>query len=395
MNRKVVHLTSAHRASDSRIFFRECLALSDAGYEVALLAPGAEEREDAGVQIRGLPRSQSRIERFLLRSPRVLGRALREDGAIYHFHDPDLIAVGLLLRLFGKLVVYDVHEDLSRVLLCKRWIPSPMRRASALIVGHLESFLARGFSAVVAATPWIGARFPIATTVIVRNYPRLEGCVRANHPYRDRQFDLCYVGGISRLRGIVQLMETMAQVRKHHDVCLALAGSFDDPSVEASVKEMPAWQHTRFFGQVSAPQALAIVNASRVGMLVLHATPGHTQSYPLKLFEYMASGIPVVASNFSCWSAVVDKWNCGISVDPTDSTAIADAVEWLLSNPERAEEMGMRGREAVERCFNWETESTTLLRLYDRLLSRRQSGRFSRLGPSCRASRGDSTSDMA
>ena len=92
--------------------------------------------------------------------------------------------------------------------------------------------------------------------------------------------------------------------------------------------------------------------------------PNNIEAQPNKLFEYMAAGIPVVASDFALWRAIVDDTGCGLLADPCDPNAIATAVAYLLSHDREAEAMGRRGREAVARRYNWSAEEPKLLHLY-------------------------------
>jgi glycosyltransferase involved in cell wall biosynthesis len=89
---------------------------------------------------------------------------------------------------------------------------------------------------------------------------------------------------------------------------------------------------------------------------------------PIKLFEYMAAGVPVIASNFPLWRSIVEGSGAGLIVDPEDPHAIASAMRWILANPSQAAAMGMRGRQAVLDRFNWNTEAAKLLAMYDRIL---------------------------
>src|SRR5579863_62225 len=110
----IIHLTSAHYAVDARILHKECKSLAKAGHEVTVVGMSDEDAVIAGVKIKALRKPTSRWERWTLQLWRVLREATRSNADVYHFHDPELIPVGIWLSLKGKHVVYDAHEDLPR-----------------------------------------------------------------------------------------------------------------------------------------------------------------------------------------------------------------------------------------------------------------------------------------
>ena len=85
------------------------------------------------------------------------------------------------------------------------------------------------------------------------------------------------------------------------------------------------------------------------------------------MFEYMATGLPVIVSNFPLWKEIVEDNKCGITVNPLDPQEIARAVEYLCSNPELMEKMGRNGRKTVMGKYNWGNESKILLSVYSSL----------------------------
>jgi hypothetical protein len=105
------------------------------------------------------------------------------------------------------------------------------------------------------------------------------------------------------------------------------------------------------------------------GLVILHPEPNYVASQPVKLYEYMCAGLPVIASDFPLWREIVKNAGCGLLVNPKDPREISEAMKYLLTHPQEAEEMGRRGFEAIVERYNWAKEEETLLRFYSKLLS--------------------------
>jgi glycosyltransferase involved in cell wall biosynthesis len=147
---KVAHLTSVHPAGDTRIFYKECRTLARIGYEVVYIVPHDQDEKTDGVRIRAVPRPDNRLERMLRTTRHVYKAALAEDADIYHFHDPELIPYGLLLRIRGKTVIYDVHEDYATSIGHKAYLPYLFRMPLARIWGRAEKFVTEPLHRVLA-----------------------------------------------------------------------------------------------------------------------------------------------------------------------------------------------------------------------------------------------------
>ncbi|MCI5156840.1 MAG: glycosyltransferase [Candidatus Electrothrix sp. AUS1_2] len=365
---KIIHLTSVHPAFDTRIFHKQCVTLAKAGYDVTLLAAGCEEQEINGVKICSVPKERSRIARMLKTPWNIYLKAVKSNAEICHFHDPELMPIGMLLRLHGKKVICDVHEDYPRNLLSRFWIPTPLRKTVALLVAAVEWFGARFFfTAIVSPTSTIANRFPIKKTILVRNFPHLqELVVEQNKKYCERSEQIVYIGGLSEVRGIFENIQAMEMI-SHRSCKLLLGGRFANLDVENKCKNADGWQQVAWKGWVDRKQIANILAESRAGLVVLHPIDCYQHALPIKLFEYMSAGIPVIASDFPLWRKIIDGAQCGLLVDPLQPKAIAEAIDWLLDHPEEAEQMGRNGRKAVVEQYNWETESNTLLELYKKI----------------------------
>ena len=368
---KICHLTSVHPSTDTRIFLKQCCSLARAGYTVSYVVPHDRTEMLDGVRVVGIPKAQGgRLARMTLTVWRVFRAAVLEDAAIYHFHDPELIPVGILLRLKGKKVIYDVHEDLPRLILSKSWISPWLRYPISWIsemveLGSVNLF----FSGVVAATPTIAQRFPASKTVTVHNFPILNELIcKKQMNYTVRPKRVVYIGDLDRVRGTIENIKSITHVRDK-ECKLVLAGNFSPPALENECRKLDGWSYVDFKGCLNRSQVADILNYSRVGLVLLHPIINYLDSYPVKLFEYMSAGIPVIASDFPLWRKIIKSADCGLLVDPMDPVAIAEAIDWILEHPTEAAIMGERGRRAVLEKYNWEKEIEKLIRLYKELLS--------------------------
>lgn len=366
---KILHLTSVHSPFDGRIFHKECKTLAGAGHEAILVVPHGREEVREGVRIKPVPKPKTRRQRMTTTLWHVYKAAVAEDASVYHFHDSELIPVSLLLRLRGKRVIYDVHEDLPRQILSKQWIPLWLRGGIARIAELTERLSATQFNGVVAATSVIARRFPQSKTVTVQNFPILGEVVPPDSfPYRERDPLIVYAGGITEFQGIRELIGAMALLPASLGAKLILAGQFDPPALETEVKKMPGWDRVLFMGQQQRKDVMRLLNTTRIGVVVDHPIPNYLDGYSTKLFEYMASRIPVVVSAFPLWRELLAGIDCGVFVNPLNPNAIAEAIQWLLTHPEEAAAMGKRGQEAVLARYNWETEARKLLSVYQRVM---------------------------
>ena len=361
---RIVHLTTVHNPFDNRIFHRECRTLVEAGYEVVLLAGHNRDESREGVEIRGLSPSSSRLARMTTGVARAFFKAWGARADLYHFHDPELIPAALLLRLLGKRVVYDIHEDNRTAIREREYLPAWLRALVAGVFALFESAAGRFFRLVLAER-YYAERFPRGTTILnYARFPELDDARLANRPRADHP-RLIYTGNVKDYRGAHHHADLLGHLP---DAEVLLVGRCDTGLAAQLQRDR---LHLEGVGAYVPHERIVehYLREQWTAGLALFPPGQHTLRKELtKLFEYMAYGIPILCSNFPNLRQIVETTNCGLCVDPADGAAAAAAVRYLWEHPDEARRMGDNGRAAARKTFNWETQAAKLLQFYAQAL---------------------------
>ena len=365
----VCHLTSAHPSDDIRIFHKECCSLAENGFKVTLITAHSVEFDTKGVHVISVPRKgKGRFRRMLTTTRSVYKKALEVDADIYHFHDPELLPYGLKLRKKGKIVVYDAHEDLPKQVMDKPWIPAIFRGIVSQLINRYELYVAKQLSGVISVTETICDRFRIVNSNVqmVANYPLFHEVEQLSEMDNVKvPGQICYVGNLFPKRGVLELVDAL----NYTDANLVLAGKFSTQEFEDQVKANSGWNKVNYLGHLDRQQVMEILATSQVGMVTLHPTKSYLEALPIKMFEYMSAGIPVIASDFPIWRSIIDKESCGVCVDPLNPKAIGEAINNLICNAVSAQQMGINGFNAFNSHYNWNAEKDKLIKFYRLLIS--------------------------
>lgn len=367
---KIAHLTSVHSRNDTRIFIKQCKTIFNKGYDVTLVvADGRSDQLIDGIQIIDVGSSNGRVNRVFNTTRMVLQKAIELDSDIYHLHDPELLPIGLKLKQLGKKIIFDSHEDVPKQLLTKPYASPLLLKMMSVIISIYERKTCSKFDGIIGATPYIRDKFLLINknTIDINNFPVI-GELESAIPWREKRVEACYIGGISIIRGIREIVQACEFLDS--SVRINLAGQFSEQSVETEVKKYAGWSHINELGFLDRNEVRELLRQSLVGLVTLHPTINYLNSLPVKMFEYMSSGIPVIASNFPLWREIIEGNDCGLCVDPLDPQIISKAIEYIIKNPERAYQMGLNGKRAVIDKYNWGNEEEKLNRFYRSLLSR-------------------------
>lgn len=359
---RVCVMTSAHASDDVRIYQKQCRSLSAAGWHVAMVVPHDQDETVDGVRILGVRRRVGRLQRFSLTAWDVYRRALSTKAVVYHFHDPDLLPIALLLRRKGLHAIYDAHEDLPATIRHKEWLPEVTRPAVCMAASALERQVARRMSAIVTVNDEIADRIRAVNsrTVVVANYPRLSEFENLDVE-RDPRL-LVSFGGISAQRCTGEIVSAVASLASNVECRLLLAGPIDAESLLSDLSNFS--DRIKYVGTLRRPEMVETLSRSAGSLVLFSAQSNHYIPGSNRLYESLAAGVPVIVSAFPRWQRLVDEHGVGLAADQTDPDDIARAIEVLLSDPAEAVQMGHRGRKLVEHIWCWEREEQKLLALY-------------------------------
>jgi glycosyltransferase involved in cell wall biosynthesis len=372
MNNKICVLTSVHSVTDERILLKECRSLARAGYRVTLVGPHSHDEQVSGVSIRAVPEPKNRFTRLIRTSLEICSRAISERAEIYHFHDPELIPVGLLLRLARKKVIYDIHEQTHLQILGKSWITPGFRKIISCVVDLLERLAAKRFSALISANEDIHARFISMNlnSILVRNFPLLEEFPATSDQHRFSAGVIACFGGISVERVAPQIVEAFGMLPSDCKARLILGGNSQSQELERRLTNQFGWQRVDYRGYLQREEMMEVLSKSAASIVLYDNQPNHLGVGSNRFFDSLAAGLPVITPDFPRWRKTIETYGCGITVDPSKPEEIAHAVAYLTDHPKKAADMGRRGFELARQTLNWDCEAVKLIELYASLFSK-------------------------
>ncbi len=374
---RVAVVTTVHRWGDPRVFERETATWLEWGCEVHVFVPLTGTiaprgwSEHPALHVHALPEPTGRAER--MRLSLGLGGRVRREGwfDIVHFHDPELIpAMALLaLRWPRTYFLYDIHEDLPLEVHSKEWIPAVLRPAVSVAVSAAWTGAAMLFEGFAPATEAIARRWPAARTRIVHNYPKSVFETPADEPGTIDPDRLLFVGALSEVRGIRAMLDAVRTVHaRHPQVHLDLVGPIKDGALDAMVAAASAEGWCRHTAWLPPEQLAGFCRGAGIGLVPYLPIPDHLEALPTKIFEYMAMGIPILASDFPLWRDLVERSGCGRVATPS-AAALAEAIEGLRADPEALARCAERGRESYRNGYRWESEQAQLRWHLERAMS--------------------------
>lgn len=376
---KIVVLTTGHRPDDDRIYYKQILSLLSRYPRIDLVAPvGAGETFalDPGVVLHPLPRRRGPLGRLLTAFQAAL-RVVRLKPDVCHFHDLDFVVMVPLVRMCCRTkIIYDVHEVYPESMLISPKIPAGLRPAAARIVEVVEKRCARFCAHIVTADEPNTASFArtgVPTSTLF-NYPRLslfqvapDRVAELRRSYPDRRI-LIYQGTMGRDRGLFHMLDGMRILKDAVPEALLLLVGLNDADLLARVQDQIRRdrldRHVAIVPWVAHADVPSHVALAEIGLVPLQPNPKFNKNIPIKVFEYMACGRPVLAADLPAIAHFIADSGAGVLYDSTDAEAFAREARRMLEDPAAREAMSQAGRAAVAQRWNWDMMERILLAVY-------------------------------
>lgn len=363
--KKVCHMTSGHNSNDTRIFYKECVSLVSLGFDVYLIA-GGKDKFDCGVHIIGIQSDNcGRLKRIINKTRKVYKKAIDINADIYHIHDPELMFYALKLKRKNKVVIFDVHENYLKMISKKNWIPKLLQGTVQKIYNYFEKRILSKLDAIITVSPNITASYKKINpeTYTITNYPII---LKKKRIVKTRKSNvICFAGGITEQWCQEEIIKALGIKRNYR---YKLIGNCSEEYLN-KLKALEGFRYVDYLGVLSHDQTINELEESDIAVALLEysmntenkqGTLGNT-----KLFEAMSVGLPVICTNFLYWEKIIEKYNCGLCIQPHNVESIVNALNYF-DNYKQSELMGKNALIAVQNDLNWETQESILKKIYEK-----------------------------
>ena len=294
---------------------------------------------------------------------------------VVHVHDLPLARIGNLLKeKCGLGFVLDLHENWPDFLEVSQHTKSlagkllsssgQWRKYENESVGQADRVIT-----VVAEMKdrLVQNRAPEAKIIILENTPPVSS-VTESIPGESEVFNVVYVGGVTQHRGLQFVIRGLALLEKDLKWHFNVAG---DGRYLAELKALTVrlgiGTNVTFKGKVAKTEAESLISRSDLAVLPHIRSVQSDNSSPNKLFEYMAAGIPVLASDCTSIKRVIDTTDSGVTYINDSPENLALKLRELYLDRDKLKLKGNNGRKAVIEHYNWETSAVSLIEMYSSL----------------------------
>jgi glycosyltransferase involved in cell wall biosynthesis len=373
----VAIVTSIHPDFDSRIW-KHAKSLAARGHIVHLVCPWNVACETmSGVQLHPFPRVNSRARRLLQIPARLMPRLipLLREVDLVHFHDIDILPWMSLLSVF-KSVVYDIHENYAEEMRVRDWVSPKLRTPLAFTVRWGQIALAWPVRNVVLVAQSQESDFSSRRfrRFYLRNYASLELSLGTEDNYSVRKDAVIFSGSQHVNNGsllLLDIAEMMLKIRP--EMRFYTVDRFANAQFRSRVLgqiESRALNNVELLPNLKPHELMTTLNKATIALSPNLRVPQQIHGVHTKLFEYMAAGLPVVASDLPHQVEVIGGNQAGLLAKPEDPDSFVTAIERLASDRSLAAQLGRQGQSAFRSKYCWEGQIDALEDYYKVVLGR-------------------------
>lgn len=352
----VCHFSSVHRMNDTRVYYRQVRGLLGCGISVHLIGREADVCKNKNLTTEVFPEYKSRVRRVIFGNLLMLSKLWCVKADVYQFHDPELVFVGVLLRLMRRKVIFDVHENFEQQIKAKPYFNTRFSRFIALLLAGVEKFTARFMTGIICAVPAIQSRFGHRRSILFRNFPDFSLINTSSSPKPEPEsgkgFNLFYPGALSEGRGIKYLIDVLDQF--DDEVYLTLMGNFSDENFERTCRQSSGWSKVKYLGRRSVEEVYSEMSKVDVGFQYVKDTPQYRIGYPVKVFEFLAAGVPVIVSDIGNRRSLFGE-NV-IYCEPESLDALKRTIDYVLANNKMLKQELISKRESLRQEYDYRFE---------------------------------------
>lgn len=363
------------------IQYRQANSLLEAGFTVYNVVSDNKDLEiENGVNIISSGYKAKNYIQRIIKAPLKLYKKLREvDADIYHTVHIDQLLLCWLLKRNGKKVIVELQEDHPYSLYWKSKAPKWIISILVYIMRLWMTFVLKRVDAILTVTPDIVSyleEWGISKEKIhlQGNFPVINKDYKlTKEDYLNRKNRILYFGLIYSYSKQEVFLKALSEVK---DVKYLVAGKFMSNEINTYmpyITSLSEWKDVEFINGFKHEELREFINRSTISNVLRDFSV-----YPrekkgslgiIKIFESMEAALPIICSDMPTYREIMDKYRCGILVDPLNIEQIKDAIEYLITHKEEAWEMGQRGRQAVIEEYSWDALSIKYIKLVNSLLN--------------------------
>lgn len=373
MKKEITVLTSAHSRYDVRIYHKELISLKKKYNSVKLIVLDGKGNTISadGIEIIDInvkKRKTNRFNRFTIFQYLIV-KYFKNGKHLIHFHDSEcFVSIFFLKILFNQNFIYDVHENLIEDIKSKQYIPKFLRRSLAFITNVIENFIVAKAKGVITATPYLKNKYLKRNKNVesIINYPEVN-IFKSCSEYSSRTANsVVYVGVINEIRGVFEVMDAIDYFPDN--VRFSVAGPFTTEKVKNTFFKHKNINKVDYFGILDRVEIHELLNKSLCGILIGYPVKNALDSIPIKLYEYLACGLPVIISDYPKWKTFIKNNQVGFTVDCFDTKMVGLKVAEIIKNKKKSSEMSQLGRQLFESKYNWEDQQNKLYNFYENII---------------------------